>query len=107
MYSFAVNFSVPYMLAALGSKVGFIFGSVAFLSFIFTYFCVPECAGKTLEEVNELFNHGVAIKDFGKADVTSMTRAQIAGDVEKHSDAEMATDVEKSGHTERTSLARQ
>ena len=45
--SFAVTFSIPYLLyepyAALGSRVGFIFGSMSVLAIVFTIFCLPEC----------------------------------------------------------------
>lgn len=52
--------------------MGFIFGAVAFLSLIFTYFCVPECKGKTLEQVDWLFKNGVRLRDFGKTDASGM-----------------------------------
>ncbi|ROW08386.1 hypothetical protein VMCG_03098 [Cytospora schulzeri] len=64
----AVAFATPYLLNApyadLGSKVGFIYGSFAFLAMIFTYFCIPECKGKTLEEIDALFLDGVPIRQF-------------------------------------------
>lgn len=67
---FAVSFSIPYLInaeyAGLGSKVGFIFGSTAFCAIVFSYFCVPECGGKTLEEIDELFLAGTPIREFGK-----------------------------------------
>lgn len=67
---FAVSFSIPYLLyepyAGLGSKVGFIFGSTAALAFLFTIFCIPECKGKTLEEIDGLFIEGVPVRKFGK-----------------------------------------
>lgn len=65
-----MSFSIPYLLyepyAALGSKVGFIFGGNLVLAFIFTYFCVPECKGKSLEQIDLLFNQGVPLRSFGK-----------------------------------------
>ncbi|KAL4867028.1 hypothetical protein BDV12DRAFT_172062 [Aspergillus spectabilis] len=75
-FNFAVKFSVPYLVfpdeVGLGSKVGFIFGAVAFLSLVFTFFCVPECKGKALEQVDWLFNNGVRLRDFGKTDASGM-----------------------------------
>jgi hypothetical protein len=72
LHSFAVNFSVPCLVfeddVGLESKVGFIFGAVAFLSLVFTYFCVPECKGKKLEQVDWLFNNGVRLRYIGKTD---------------------------------------
>ncbi|KAF7552933.1 hypothetical protein G7Z17_g3987 [Cylindrodendrum hubeiense] len=66
---FTISFSIPYLLNAsyanLGSKVGFIFGSTSVLACIFAWFCVPECSGKSLEEIDELFLQGVPIGKFG------------------------------------------
>ncbi|KAK7923543.1 hypothetical protein PG985_007614 [Apiospora marii] len=66
-----VSFGVPYLLnaeyAGLESKVGFIFGSTAFGAILFTWFCIPEYSGRTLEEIDWLFLRGTAIRDFGKA----------------------------------------
>lgn len=42
---------------------------------VFVYFCVPECKGKTLEQVDFLFNQGVPIRQFGKVDAAEMMRA--------------------------------
>lgn len=70
MNSFAVNFSIPYLINAdyanLGSKVGFIFGSIMVLSMFFVYFFVPECKDKSLEQIDYLFQNGTRLRDFGK-----------------------------------------
>jgi MFS transporter, SP family, sugar:H+ symporter len=67
---FVVNFSIPYLLyepgAALGSRVGFIFAGVLALAFIFTYFFVPECKGKSLEQIDRMFNEGISLRKFGR-----------------------------------------
>jgi SP family sugar:H+ symporter-like MFS transporter len=67
-----VNFSIPYLInteyAGLNSKVGFIFGSIALSSVVFVYFCVPECKGKTLEQIDLMFQNGVSLRAFGKTD---------------------------------------
>lgn len=74
-HSFAVNFMIPYLISdtyvGLGSKVGFIFGSMAILSLIFTYWLVPECKGKSLEQIDFLFNNGVKVRDFGTTNMPS------------------------------------
>ena len=79
--SFAVNFSIPYLLNAqyanLQSKVGFIFGSFAFLCFVFTYFCIPECTGKTLEQIDYLFHNGVPLRKFGIMDIPTFEQREI------------------------------
>lgn len=71
LIQWAVAFSIPYLLsdeyAGLGSKVGFIFGVTSFMALIFSFVCVPECGGRTLEEIDELFERGVRIRDFRTA----------------------------------------
>jgi len=49
--------------------VGFIFGTIAALCFVFTYFCIPECKGKTLEQVDYMFHGRVPLRQFGSYQV--------------------------------------
>ncbi|ODQ73395.1 hypothetical protein LIPSTDRAFT_104968 [Lipomyces starkeyi NRRL Y-11557] len=67
--SFLVTFSIPYLLyepyAGLGSKVGFIFAGIITLALAFTFFCVPECKGKSLEQIDRMFQEKVPIRQFG------------------------------------------
>ena len=68
---FAVSFSLPYLLDApyadLGSKVGFIFGSISAVSVVFAFFCVPNVARRSLEDIDRLFASGSPIRKFGSA----------------------------------------
>jgi hypothetical protein len=93
--SFTVNFIIPYLIydqyAGLNSKVGFIFGGLMAVAIVFVYFCVPECKGKTLEQVDFLFNQGVPIRDFGKTDAAAMMQSVLEEDNGKRHDS----DVEK------------
>ncbi|KAJ4199062.1 hypothetical protein NW767_008645 [Fusarium falciforme] len=65
---FVTAFTLPYLLfppyANLQSKVGFIYGSFAVLAVIFTYFCIPELQGRTLEEVEQLFAMNIPFRQF-------------------------------------------
>ncbi len=67
---FAVTFSIPYLLyppyAALGAKVGLIFGPICFLMLLFAIFFIPECRRFSLEEIDHLFQKRVPILKFGK-----------------------------------------
>lgn len=78
--NFAISFSVPYLIydqyAGLQSKVGFIYGSLAALAFLFTWFFVPECKGKTLEQVDFLFNKGVKLRNFGSYKFTNLVTGE-------------------------------
>ncbi|GKZ39285.1 hypothetical protein AbraIFM66950_012229 [Aspergillus brasiliensis] len=68
--NFIVTFTLPYLLddgyAALHAKVGFIFGSLAVVAAVFTYFYVPDCRGKSLEEVDRFFHEGVPVRHFSQ-----------------------------------------
>ena len=69
IHSFIFSFFTPYLLDApyanLQSKVGFIFGSLACCSLVFAFFCVPEMKGRSLEEINQMFQDGVPVRKFG------------------------------------------
>ncbi|KAK7978745.1 aldehyde dehydrogenase [Apiospora saccharicola] len=58
-----VTFTLPYLLKApyanLGSKVGFVFGCICVAFVVLTFFLVPEMTGKSLEEVDEMFEKQV------------------------------------------------
>ncbi|RAK97661.1 putative sugar transporter [Aspergillus ibericus CBS 121593] len=72
--NFVVNFTIPYLVdeeyADLESKVGFIFGSISVCAFVTTYLFVPECRGKTLEEIDVMFKSGVKLRKFGSTDAS-------------------------------------
>lgn len=80
--NFIVSFSIPYLIydeyAGLGSKVGFVFAGILALAIIFVFFCVPECKGKSLEQVDRMFNEGIALRKFGK-----YTPEDVTGDLEQ------------------------
>lgn len=55
LWSFVVSFTAPYIMAHIGGQIGFIFGGVAIISLLFAILFLPELAGRSLEEVDELF----------------------------------------------------
>ncbi|KAJ3995448.1 general substrate transporter [Lentinula boryana] len=63
--AFAVSFTLPYLLnppyANLQAKVGYIYGSIAAVAMIYAIFFVPEMRGRSLEELDELFEHKPSI----------------------------------------------
>lgn len=82
--AFVVTYSMPYLLGTngqsgvnLGANVGWIFAGIAFIAFIFVTFFVPELAGRSLEEVDELFAQKLWAWQF-KAYKTSGVGARIA-----------------------------
>ncbi|KAH8895355.1 general substrate transporter [Thozetella sp. PMI_491] len=87
LFNFLVNFSIPYLISAqyagLSSKVGFIFGSIAFLALTMVYLFVPECKGKTLEQVDLLFSSGIPLRNFGQTDAAAMMRMETTSEVKE------------------------
>ncbi|KAJ5819609.1 hypothetical protein N7474_005200 [Penicillium riverlandense] len=69
--TFVVSFTIPYLLDApyadLGAKVGFIYGSITIVSSVVAYFMVPEMKGRSLEEVDRLFEARVPLRKFRQA----------------------------------------
>ena len=58
VFNFALAWAVPPGLANIGYKTYFIFGTFNFAAFIHILFCFPETAGRTLEEIEEVFAQG-------------------------------------------------
>jgi MFS transporter, SP family, sugar:H+ symporter len=63
-----VAFTLPYLQdtpgANLGSKVGFIYGSICFVALIWGYFFLPELKGRSLEELDEMFAAKLPLRKF-------------------------------------------
>ena len=62
--NFIVGFTLPYMLATIDLQLAFLFGGICLFGLIFTYFCVPECKGRSLEEIEYMFHQGVPSRKF-------------------------------------------
>ncbi|CAH0018366.1 unnamed protein product [Clonostachys rhizophaga] len=77
--TFITSFTCPYLInpqyAGLGSKVGFVYGSFAFAMVGLAYFLIPELKGRTLEEVDQLFESKVPLRKFGG--VRTMTAEEL------------------------------
>lgn len=56
LFNFIWSFSTPYIMAGIGWATFLLFGLLDVLILIFTYFYLKETAGKTLEEINEMFD---------------------------------------------------
>jgi len=68
LWNWAIGYATPYLVntgpgnAGLQSKVFFIWGSTCVGCLIFTYFCIPETKGLTLEQVDILYQNTTPIK---------------------------------------------
>jgi SP family general alpha glucoside:H+ symporter-like MFS transporter len=63
-----MTIAIPYMInpdqANLRGKLGFFFGGLAALCFVWSYFRVPETKGRTYEELDLMFERGVRTRQF-------------------------------------------
>ncbi|KAG6908781.1 hypothetical protein DXG01_003310 [Tephrocybe rancida] len=68
LWNFAIAYATPYLVnkqpgsAGLGPKVFFIWGSTCFCCIIFTYFCIPETKGLSLEQIDLMYQNTIPVK---------------------------------------------
>lgn len=71
----------PYMQNAeygdLGGKVGFVYGAISVSAIIWCYFFIPELKGKSLEEIDFMFDVQVPYRKMGAFVVP---REELMGD---------------------------
>ena len=67
LWNFGIGYATPYLVnvapgsAGLQSKVFFIWGSTCLGCLIFTYFCIPETKGLSLEQVDLLYQNSTPL----------------------------------------------
>ncbi|PCG91079.1 Major facilitator superfamily domain, general substrate transporter [Penicillium occitanis (nom. inval.)] len=61
IWAFVTNFVIPYIISSIHFQIGWVFGSISIVAFIFTFFLLPETKasflplGYTLEEIDAIF----------------------------------------------------
>lgn len=98
--TFVVSFTVPYLIreedAGLGPKVGFIYGSICVISFVVVFFLIPEMKGRSLEEIDEMFNANLPTRKFRKYKSTAATDLDV---IEATGKTSVELDVDQKGAT--------
>ncbi len=67
LWNWALAFATPYLVnsgagnAGLGVKVFFIWGSTCAGCIVFTYFCIPETKGLSLEQIDLLYQNSTPV----------------------------------------------
>lgn len=86
-FSIMWSFTLPYLFnpnrANLGGKVGFIFGGLSVPCIIFLWWYQPETAGRSYEELDEMFVKKVPARQFK----TYATEAEKKGDEARQASA--------------------
>lgn len=76
--AFVMSYSIPYFIgtpgANLKAKVGFFFMGICIACGVLSFFFVPELTGRSLEEVDELFDSGIWAWQFEKTQTTGVGR---------------------------------
>lgn len=77
------SFVLPYLFNPdklnLGGRLGFIFGGLSFICLVYLWFYQPETAGRTYEELDEMFMKSVPARKFK----SYQTDAQAMGEAVK------------------------
>ncbi|KAI0788413.1 general substrate transporter [Fomes fomentarius] len=96
VFNFALAWAVPPGLATIAWKTYFIFGTFNFAAFIHIFFMFPETAGRTLEEIEEVFAQGHMFSAWNiKRDVGKKTLEDVKAEA-KHDVHEVESHDEKS-----------
>ncbi|EDR00723.1 uncharacterized protein LACBIDRAFT_313180 [Laccaria bicolor S238N-H82] len=68
LWNFGIAYATPYLVnkapgsAGLEAKVFFIWGTTCFCCIIFTYFCIPETKGLSLEQIDLMYQNTTPVK---------------------------------------------
>jgi sugar porter (SP) family MFS transporter len=68
LWNFGIGYATPYLVnnvpgsAGLGAKVFFIWGTTCFCCIVFTFFCIPETKGLSLEQIDLMYTHTTPVK---------------------------------------------
>ncbi|KAG6827007.1 hypothetical protein H0H92_013591 [Tricholoma furcatifolium] len=82
-FNTALAFAVPPGLASIAWKTYFIFAAFNFAAFVHIFFMFPETVGRTLEEVEEIFQQGHTFtawaisRDVGKKNVEDVIGKEV------------------------------
>ncbi|GFZ44306.1 hypothetical protein JCM24511_02028 [Saitozyma sp. JCM 24511] len=76
-----VTFITPYLLnpvyANLGAKIGYLWVSFSVVSGVWAVFMVPETKGRTLEELEYMFEAGVPIRKFASHNTSEILATKL------------------------------
>lgn len=86
--SVPINFVNPYVQAAIGGRVTFIYGSFSVAAIAFVYFLLPETKDRSLEELDEMFQNKIPTREFSSyvctglgAQITQLENKEDHGDM--------------------------
>jgi len=95
LWNFGIGYATPFLVnkvpgsAGLEAKVFFIWGTTCFCCIIFTYFCIPETKGLSLEQIDIMYQNTTPVKSL-EYRRRLLAEEQHGGDhtIEKHESAQ-------------------
>ncbi|ETN41371.1 uncharacterized protein HMPREF1541_03306 [Cyphellophora europaea CBS 101466] len=97
-FSWLVSYTAPYFINKTelnwGPRYAYIWAGSNFATFLFFFFFLPEMKGRSLEELDELFQNRVSVKDFSKYQCVSSQRAREIVEQQIHGDEAHSKDGE-------------
>ncbi|THY13519.1 general substrate transporter [Aureobasidium pullulans] len=67
-FNWLVSFTFPYLFnsdgANLGARIGFLYGCLTLFAVVWVFFYLPETSGRSLEEIETMFQEHVSVKQF-------------------------------------------
>ncbi|KAJ5705903.1 hypothetical protein N7536_001592 [Penicillium majusculum] len=87
LFNFVWSFSTPYIQQSLGWGTFLLFGLLDVVIVGFTYFCLKETAGKSLEEINGLFDRVGPDTEHGWKGLNDDAASHVPA--ERHQDAQI------------------
>ena len=65
-----INYVVPQLIspdaANLGAKAAFVFAGCALVGWVYSYFYLPETRGRSMVEIDKLYNSNIPIRHWSK-----------------------------------------
>ncbi|KAJ8079497.1 Plasma membrane low glucose sensor [Marasmius tenuissimus] len=94
LWNWALSFATPYLVntepgsAGLEQKVFFIWGSTCACCVVFTYFCIPETKGLSLEQIDQMYQDSTPRTS--RAYRRHLNAGEVQGKVEREGSVEKA-----------------
>jgi hypothetical protein len=105
VFAWLTTFTAPYFINKenlnWGAKYAYIWAGSNLVTFVFFYFFLPESKGRSLEELDELFQNRVSVRDFPKYQCISSEKAKdiafkvSSGEGEADEKKAMATHIDE------------
>lgn len=64
--------------ANLGAKTAYLFGGLGVLCIVYIWFYQPETAGRSFQDLDEMFQRGISVREFSSYKTDLQTKGEDA-----------------------------